>query len=114
MLPANEARTSAARDKQHVMRVPSEQRLNPNLPGGACQGIKTPEELFQRWWSLKPGVERDGEFWTPKQVATHTRYSESRIRGLCDEGKLPYVKIGGRIYLYLPAILKASWSQTDQ
>jgi hypothetical protein len=49
----------------------------------------TQKELFTRFWDLGPSKERDDEFWTPRKVATRLRKSESRIRGLCDEGSLP-------------------------
>jgi hypothetical protein len=66
----------------------------------------TEEELFDRWWRLGPGDEREQEFWTPKKVAQRIEYAESRIRGLCDEGKLPYFKMAGRIYVHIPSLLR--------
>lgn len=65
----------------------------------------TEEELFGRWWSLGPGDARDQEFWTPRKVAERAQYAESRIRGLCDEGKLPFFKVGGRILIHIPSLL---------
>lgn len=67
----------------------------------------TEEELFQRWWELEPGVARDKEFWRPKKLASHTQYSPSRIRGLCDEGELPILRVRGRLFIHIPSLLKA-------
>ena len=70
----------------------------------------TEEQLFRRWWAIGPGKTRSDEFWTPTQVAKRTQYSETRIRGLCDEGKLPYFKYLGRLYIHIPSLLRAGAS----
>lgn len=60
--------------------------------------------LVRRWWDLSP-PDRDKEFWSTKQVAEHTRYTETRIRALADEGRLPTLWIFGRLYIHIPTLL---------
>jgi hypothetical protein len=69
----------------------------------------TQEELFNRWWALGPGSLRKTEFWKPRKVAAHLEYSESRVRGLCEEGLLPMLKVGGRIFVHIPSLLRAGF-----
>jgi hypothetical protein len=69
----------------------------------------TPEKLFERWWSLTDEGDTatlDAEFKTPKELSDLTRHTESRIRGCCMEGKIPNIKIMGRIYIHMPTLRK--------
>jgi len=65
----------------------------------------TPGELLQRWWSL-PADKRMDEFWSPGQVAFQLGITDSRVRGCCSEGKIPHIKIAGRIYIHVPSMLE--------
>ena len=77
----------------------------------------SPDKLFDRWWSLTDSGDfetRDAEFKTPKAVASLTRCNtESWIRGLCAEGKMPSIKIFNRIYIHLPS-LRDTWRKLQQ
>jgi hypothetical protein len=68
---------------------------------------KTQQELFQVYWNLGPGPARDAQFWTPQAVGERIERTEARVRGMCDEGRLPMVKVGGRIYIHIPSLLEA-------
>lgn len=61
--------------------------------------------LLRRWWGLSPD-ERDKEFWSPKQVAWKTGRSEAHVRSLVEQGKLPAIKIFGRIYIHIPSLFE--------
>ena len=84
-------------------------RESPRTPTKPRQVVgmdfPTHQELLTLWWNLKP-EDRDTDFWTPKQIAHHIRYRESRIRAMCDEGVLPYIKIAGRIHVHVPSMLE--------
>jgi hypothetical protein len=69
----------------------------------------TQEQLFQRWWNMGAGPSRDAEFTRLKDFAFRADYSPSYIRGLCDAGELPFVKIRGRILIHMPTVLTSDF-----
>lgn len=83
---------------------------SPHIRGsGAARQWPDQESLFGRFWDLGPGKVREDEFWTPHKVADRLGYSPSRIRGLCDEGALPMVKVGGRLFIHIPSLKRAGF-----
>jgi hypothetical protein len=61
------------------------------------------DRLFRLFWNL-PSAERNKVFVPPCTVAGQLALSESRTRALVSEGKLPALKISGRVYIYVPGI----------
>jgi hypothetical protein len=105
-------KTAAAANRNYVLGEESQLSTSrPKYPKRERQPRQWPteEELFQRWWTLDPGPARDKEFWRPQKLADHTEYSPSRIRGLCDEGELPILKVRGRLFIHIPSLLKAAY-----
>jgi excisionase family DNA binding protein len=63
------------------------------------------ENLLERFFSLKER-QRTAEFLSVKEIAAQLNLHPSRVRQLVDEGKLPSVKIFGRIYVHRPSMMQ--------
>ena len=74
-----------------------------------------PGDYLQRFISLAENPkQRSAEFMEPHRVAILLELSVSRIRQLADEGRLPHVKIFGRIYVHVPSLLEVLRKENAQ
>ena len=65
--------------------------------------MSNPVALLNRYWRLSAS-EREKEYETTKYTANLLRMTESRVRQLVDEGRMPAIKIYGRILIHLPTL----------
>ena len=62
------------------------------------------EELYDLWWCLSP-EQRKLEFLTPSEIAPSLDRTPKSVCRMADEGRIPRVKIGGRIYVHSRSLL---------
>lgn len=60
--------------------------------------------LYEHWWKLTPDQRRQ-EFKTPSEIAPNLDRTPKSVCRMADEGRIPRVKIGGRIYVHEPSLL---------
>ena len=67
------------------------------------RSIPTPEEFFHHLLALPP-QKRYEEFGTSHEVAFWLDVSDSTIRRWKDEGRLPWTKVRGRLWIHKPTL----------
>lgn len=65
-----------------------------------------PDELLDRYMNLSPEA-RVKEFWTVKEISALLGKHESTVRRMASEGKVPFTKVGGTIYVALSELKQA-------
>ena len=81
--------------------TPTAWKQNSNI----LQGFRQGEALAALWIRLSQ-EERSRVFGTAKDAAAILGVQPKRIYGMHDEGKLPSIKIFGRLFIHLPSLLE--------
>lgn len=62
------------------------------------------ERLLNLYLELSHSA-REKEFWTPKQVSVLLNRTDSRVRQMADEDRIPSIKILGRLFVHMPSLI---------